>query len=163
MNPDSADVIQSSDIVESRTIDWKERQDMDRMLNRWEHYVRTGKKPKVEDMSPEHQPLSFVRNFKYFILENNILYRKTVIEGEEYKQLVMPHHTSTQFYNNCMINLDTLEERGRHHLYGIDFIGVVWPRTSTIGSRTVEDAYIERHQLHKGLRWQTSEHLTRWN
>ena len=90
MNPDSADVIQSSDIVESRTIDWKERQDMDRMLNRWKHYVRIGKKPKVEDMSPEHQPLSFVRNFKYFILENNIMYRKTVIEGEEYKQLVIP-------------------------------------------------------------------------
>ena len=89
-NPDSADVIQSSDIVEPRTIDWKERQDMDRMLNRWKHYVRTGKKPKVEDMSPEHQPLSFVRNFKYFILENNTLYRKTVIEGEEYKQLVIP-------------------------------------------------------------------------
>ena len=64
MNPDSADVIQSSDIVESRTIDWKERQDMDRMLNRWKHYVRTGKKPKVEDMSPEHQPLSFVKEFQ---------------------------------------------------------------------------------------------------
>ena len=89
-NPDVADVIRTSDIANNSDIVWQERQDIDSTLRVWKQHVRTGKKPKMEDISPEHHPLALVRNFKHLVLQDNILYRQVVKEGEDFKQLIIP-------------------------------------------------------------------------
>ena len=89
-NPDVIEALRTSDIIDTSDIVWQERQNMDNTLRIWKQHVKSGRKPKVEDVAPEHQPLALVRNFKHLSLQDNTLYRKVNIEGEDYKQLVIP-------------------------------------------------------------------------
>lgn len=87
-------------------LDWNSRQNDDDTLRVWKAYVSKGWKPMMEDINSEHHPLSLVTNFKKLILENNILYRKVTINGEEYKQLVVPR----SYIDTIMVHL--------HHQFG---------------------------------------------
>ena len=82
--------IGGTELSDTTNINWKQRQDSDPMLDEWKYFIRLGRKPKMEELSQSPDAYALLKNFNNFIIENGVLYRKTKINGEDMKQLVLP-------------------------------------------------------------------------
>ena len=82
--------IGGTELSDTTNINWRQRQDSDPMLDEWKYFIRLGRKPKMEELSQSPDAYALLKNFNNFIIENGVLYRKTKINGEERKQLVLP-------------------------------------------------------------------------
>ena len=73
-----------------KQIDWTEVQDKDPVIRNWIDVVKSGRKPKMDDLPPSHHPLTLIRNFHSLTLENDILQRKIQIDGKVRRQFIVP-------------------------------------------------------------------------
>lgn len=80
----------NSKISQFQQVDWKEAQHKDPVLQKWMHYVKSGKRPRMSDLPTSTHSLAFIRNFHLLIMEEGILKRKVTIDDTCIKQIVVP-------------------------------------------------------------------------
>ena len=89
VDPDIRTDIESTNI---NTVDWAKEQSRDQFIDRVIYFVKSGYCPQKEELKAEHPEVSkYLRHWKSMSLENGILYRNTVLNGENVKQLVLPY------------------------------------------------------------------------
>ena len=83
-----SDDFESTDI---NTVDWAEEQTNDHSINRVLHFVKSGYYPQKSELDSEDQEvLKYLRHWKNLYIQNGILYRETSLNGEKFRQLVLP-------------------------------------------------------------------------
>lgn len=80
----------NSEISQFQQVDWKEAQHKDPVLQKWMHYVKSGKRPRMSDLPTSAHSLALIRNFHLLIMEEGILMRKVTIDDTSRKQIVVP-------------------------------------------------------------------------
>ena len=90
--------ISGTELSDTSNINWRQRQDSDPMLDEWKYYVRTGRKPKMDELIQSPDAYAFLKNFNSLIIEDGVLYRQTKVNGEDRKQLVLP-----KYYTNSVL------------------------------------------------------------
>lgn len=76
--------------IVTKHINWAKEQDKDETLRFWKKVVRSGRKPRPDEIYAKFLPHVLNRNFDRLFIENNILFKEIKIDDEIRKQLVVP-------------------------------------------------------------------------
>ena len=72
-------------------VNWIEEQKNDSHLNRVRYFVSRREKPSGKDLQQESDTVrSILREWKQLIIDRDVLYRETTVNGEQVRQLVLP-------------------------------------------------------------------------
>ena len=79
--------------TELSSVDWVQEQGKDACIAKVINFVQNDHWPSNDELDPEQPDVrKYLRHWNNYVLENGILYRNTVLNGEPVKQLVLPLH-----------------------------------------------------------------------
>ncbi|KAH3736878.1 hypothetical protein DPMN_043453 [Dreissena polymorpha] len=127
-------------------IDWSKEQSCDRDISQVIDMVHSGTKTKdFKDLPVSVKTL--IRDFDRLLLIDEVLYRNSILDGEQVRQLVVPY---TYRLIACRVCMMMLAIQGATSLYGLldsVFTGQAWNSALTAMFLTVRVVFAGKHQL----------------
>ncbi|MCG8113688.1 MAG: RNase H-like domain-containing protein, partial [Candidatus Thiodiazotropha taylori] len=122
-SPDSSD--QFLDSTEFSNVDWAKEQRSDKTLHRVIHLLNSGIcSQDIERQSENPEVLKYTREWNKLNLIDHILYRSTVLDGQQVRQLVVP----SSFRKNILKHLhDDFGHQGRDRTLSLVRSRFYWP------------------------------------
>ena len=71
-------------------INWAKLQDKDEILQFWKKKVKSGRKPRPDEIYPKFLPHILTRNFDQLSIDKDVLWKETKIDDETRRLLVVP-------------------------------------------------------------------------
>ena len=125
------------DCMSSR--DWRAVQLRDPIIGHFVRSLNNGARPTRDKVPISNESNTLCRDLDHLSCDKGVLYRKTKINGEERKQLVLPTEYRTTALRGLHNEKDTRVVIGRCHCCKKDFTSQVCPKWSIAGSKVVAD------------------------
>ncbi|MEW8338813.1 MAG: ribonuclease H family protein, partial [Candidatus Thiodiazotropha taylori] len=153
-----------SESTELKNIDWAKEQSSDVTLKRVIQLLRTDKcRQKNELMKESPEVCKYVREWQKFSFVDNVLYRNTVIDGEQLNSWFYQIVLKTLFLNICMM-MSVIRAAIVHCLWFVPgSFGLGWSQMSNKKLGIVKDALNAKQFLNQVLNWLILSATSPWN